>query len=170
MLEGAGMKFFCLGYLDLAKWQRMSVQERNSWQQQRFAYDKELRRAGYFLGGALFQPAEQAVSVRLQNDQVAVGGGPWFGGHEQVASLILLDARDLNHAIQLLSKHPGIRAGGFEIRTVGAPATTEGASKVTTKLCSGEGHEVPDAHLRRRKRHDRRRKTRLLRRIDTTDA
>src|SRR5438105_4019467 len=103
------MKFVCLSYLDEAKWERMSDQERNSFRQQCFAYDKELRRAGYFVGGALLHPARQAASVRLRNGQVTVEGGPWTASHEQVACLILLEARDLNHAIQLLSRHPGIQ-------------------------------------------------------------
>jgi hypothetical protein len=81
-----------------------------------FAYDDELRRGGHFLGGEALQAATNAATVRWRSGQVLVTDGPYAETKEQLGGIMFLEARDLNHAIQLMSKHPGVRAGGFEIR------------------------------------------------------
>jgi hypothetical protein len=82
-----------------------------------FAYDDELRRNGHFAGGHALQSAGNAVTLRWQDGKVAVTDGPYAETKEQLGGILLLEARDLNHAIQLMSKHPGVRLGGpFEIR------------------------------------------------------
>jgi hypothetical protein len=112
------MKFICLGFMDETKWDGMAEQERKSFIERCFAYDDELRRGGHFLGGEALQTARNAATVRFQNGQVVVTDGPYAETKEQLGGLLFLDARDLNHAIQLMSNHPGVRAGGFEIRAV----------------------------------------------------
>ena len=72
---------------------------------------------GIFSGEA-WQAARNAVTLRYQNGQVAVTAGPYAETKEQLGGILFLEARDLNHAIQLLAKHPGVRAGPFEIRAV----------------------------------------------------
>ena len=47
---------------------------------------------------------------------MTVTDGPYAEPKEQLGGILILEARDLNHAIQLLSKHPGVQAGPFEIR------------------------------------------------------
>ena len=81
-----------------------------------FAYDDELRRGGHFLGGEALQVGHSAATVRMRNGQVAVVDGPFAETKEQLGGILLLEARDLNHAIALMSKHPGVAMGGFEIR------------------------------------------------------
>jgi hypothetical protein len=54
--------------------------------------------------------------LRWQNGQVAVTDGPYAETKEQIGGILILEARDLNHAIQLMSQHPGVKAGPFEIR------------------------------------------------------
>jgi hypothetical protein len=110
------MRFICLGFHDETNWDEMSESERNSFMQQCFAYDDELRRGRHFLGGEALQTARNAVTVRWQSGKVAVTDGPYAETKEQLGGILFLEARDLNHAIQLMSKHPGVRAGGFEIR------------------------------------------------------
>jgi hypothetical protein len=110
------MKFVCLGFHNETNWAEMSENERKSFMEQCFAYDDELRRGGHFLGGEALQPAREAATVRYRGKQIVVTDGPYVETKEQLGGILFLEARDLNHAIQLLSKHPGIRAGGFEIR------------------------------------------------------
>jgi hypothetical protein len=81
-----------------------------------FAYDDELRRGGHFLGGEALQTSLNAATVRCRNGQIVVTDGPYAETKEQLGGILFLEARDLNHAIQLMSKHPGVGAGGFEIR------------------------------------------------------
>ena len=110
------MKFICFGFHDETSWTEMSESERKSFMERCFAYDDELRRGGHFLGAEALQPARNAATVRYQSGQVMVTDGPYAETKEQLGGILFLEARDLNHAIQLMAKHPGIRAGGFEIR------------------------------------------------------
>jgi hypothetical protein len=114
------MKFLCLGYLDKAAWDALSESERNSFTEECFAFDDELRRGGHFLGGEALQPASNAATLRRQNGKVLVTDGPFAETKEQLGGILFLEARDLNHAIQLVSRHPGIRVGSFELRAVDA--------------------------------------------------
>jgi hypothetical protein len=112
------MKFICLGFLDETKWAEVPENEQKSFVEQCFTYDDELRRGGHFLGGEALQAARNAATLRYQNGQVVVTDGPYAETKEQLGGILFLEARDLNHAIQLMAKHPGVRAGAtvFEIR------------------------------------------------------
>ena len=110
------MKFICLGFHDETSWAAMPESERQSFMERCFAYDDELRRGGHFLGGEALQAARNAATIRYRGGQVVVTDGPYAETKEQLGGILFLEARDLNHAIQLLARHPGVRGGGFEIR------------------------------------------------------
>jgi hypothetical protein len=110
------MKFICLGFHDEASWSEMPESERQSFMERCFAYDAELRRGGHFLGGEALHAARNAATVRFRSGQVVITDGPYAETKEQLGGLLFLEARDLNHAIQLMARHPGVRTGGFEIR------------------------------------------------------
>lgn len=85
-----------------------------------FAYDDELRNSGHWVGGEALQPASTAMTVSWKNGRAAVTDGPYVETKEQLGGIMMLEARDLNHAIQLISQHPAVRYGTpFEIRPVG---------------------------------------------------
>ncbi len=114
------MKYICLGYMDEQKWESISASERNRFMDECFAYDDELRRNGHFIGGEALQPSRNAATLRWHDGKASVVDGPFTETKEQLGGILVLEARDLNHAIQLMSKHPGIRLGGsFEIRPAG---------------------------------------------------
>ncbi|MEO1402169.1 MAG: YciI family protein [Cyanobacteria bacterium J06635_1] len=110
------MKFICLGYLDHTQWDEKPKDEQTAYIEACFAYDDELRRGGHFIGGEALQSVRSAATLRFQNGQVTVTDGPYAETKEQLGGILLLEARDLNHAIQLMSHHPGVRSGAFEIR------------------------------------------------------
>jgi hypothetical protein len=110
------MKYVCFGYMEEKKWETMSSNEREALIEEYFAYDDVLRAGGHFLGGEALQGARNAATLRFQNGKVAVTDGPYAETKEQLGGILLLEANDLNHAIQLMSKHPGLRNGPFEIR------------------------------------------------------
>jgi hypothetical protein len=112
------MKYVCLGYIDQARWQSLPESERNAVMDGCFAYDDELRRAGHFAGGEALSDARNAATLRFRDGQVTVTDGPFTETKEQLGGILLLEARDLNDAIQLMSRHPGVRVGPFEIRPV----------------------------------------------------
>jgi len=110
------MKFVCLGYIEAGKFEGMSESERNAFVDGRFAYDDVLRKGGHFAGGEALQPASKAVTLRSRAGKVMVTDGPYAETKEQIGGILILEADDLDHAIRLMSEHPGVRAGPFEIR------------------------------------------------------
>jgi hypothetical protein len=110
------MKFVCLGYFDEKNWEALSEGERNALMDACFAYDDELRKGGHFLGGEALQDARRAATLRHRNGKLSVTDGPYAETKEQLGGILILEATDLNHAVQLMSKHPGVRVGPFEIR------------------------------------------------------
>jgi len=109
------MKYICLGYMEANEFETMSDSERSAFVDGCFAYDDVLRKNGHFAGGEALQSASSAVTLRFRNGKVIVTDGPYAETKEQLGGILILEANDLNHAIQLMSKHPGVRAGPFEI-------------------------------------------------------
>ena len=110
------MKYICLGYIEEKKWETLPERERNAMMDNCFAYDDELRKNGHFAGGEALQSARNAATLRWKNGKITITDGPYAETKEQLGGILVLEARDLNHAIQLMSKHPGVKAGPFEIR------------------------------------------------------
>jgi hypothetical protein len=110
------MKFICLGYLDERSWDALSDVERNAMMDACIAYDDELRQGGHFVGGEALQSARAAATLRYRNGKVAVTDGPFAETKEQLGGILILEATDMKQAIQLMSKHPGVKVGPFEIR------------------------------------------------------
>ena len=112
------MKYVCLGYYDEKQWGTITESEQNAMMDECFAYDDGLRKRGHFAGGEALQSARNATTLRWQNGKVSITDGPYAETKEQLGGILVLEATDLNHAIQLMSKHPGLKAGPFEIRPV----------------------------------------------------
>ena len=110
------MKFVCLGFLDESRWESLTPKEMDAFMTECLAYDDELRRGGHFLGGEALGPSRDAVTLTMRNGSPAVTDGPFSETKEVLGGLLLLEANDLNHAITLMSKHPGLKIGPFEIR------------------------------------------------------
>ena len=121
------MKFICLGYADEKSWEAMSESQRNALMDECLAYDDVLRKNGHFAGGDALQSARNARTLRWQKGQVLVTDGPYAETKEQLGGILVLEARDLNQAVELMSKHPGVKAGPFEIRP------TEDLSAIVTE-------------------------------------
>ena len=112
------MKYMCLGYWDEKKFEALTEAERNSFLDACFGYDEVLRAKGHFLGGEGLESARTATTVRLKNGKPFVTDGPFIETKEQLGGVLILEAKDLDEAIQLISNHPGIAAAGFEIRPI----------------------------------------------------
>lgn len=110
------MKYICLGYIDENMWGTVAESERNAIMDECFTYDDMLRKNGHFAGGEALQSARNATTLRWRNGKVSVTDGPYAETKEQLGGILILEARDLNHAIRLMSEHPGVKAGPFEIR------------------------------------------------------
>ena len=110
------MKYICLGYIDPKKLTSVSEPELHAMMDSCFAYDDELRAKGHFKGGEGLQPPDTAVTLRYADGRVVVTDGPFAETKEQLGGIMILEARDLNHAVELISKHPGAKFGPWEIR------------------------------------------------------
>ena len=110
------MKYICLGYIQPGEFENMSESERNNMLDGCFSYDDELRKNGHFAAGEALQPPDTAMTLYWKNGKVAVTDGPYAETKEQLGGILVLEARDLNHAIQLISQHPGVKYSSFEIR------------------------------------------------------
>jgi hypothetical protein len=110
------MKFVCLGYFDDKKWETMSETEQKAFVEECFAYDDVLRKGGHIAGGEALESPRKAATLRIKKGKVIATDGPYAETKEQVGGILILEARDRKHAIELLSKHPGLRNGPWEIR------------------------------------------------------
>ena len=128
------MKYICLGYLEPGKFENMSESERNTVLDECFGYNDELRKNGHLVAEEPLQPPNTAVTVGWKNGKVAVTDGPYAETKEHLGGIQVLEARDLNHAIQLVSQSPGAEvevwdhrdtsSGGFERNDDGERAAT----------------------------------------------
>ena len=113
------MKYVVLGFFDEAAFAQIPQADEQSMMEVCFAYDDELRRGRHFLGGEALDSARNAVTLRMKDGEVQVTDGPYVETKETLGGFLLLEARDLNHAIALMSKHPAVSSFGvttFEIR------------------------------------------------------
>ncbi len=110
------MKYICFGYLDVHQWSKLTQDEQNAMIDACIAYDEGLKRDGHWGGGEGLQGPETATMVRFQHDKVSVTDGPYAETKELLGGLLILEARDLNHAIHLISNHPGVKMGPWEVR------------------------------------------------------
>lgn len=112
------MKFAFLGYSLEQIWNDKSKSDQDVMLEDCFTYDKKLLKDGHMLDdGAALQPSRRAKTLRWRNGTVVVCDGPFAETKEQLGGVGLLEARDMAHAVELLSKHPGLRYGAtFEIR------------------------------------------------------
>ena len=82
-----------------------------------FEYDDHLRANGHWAGGEVLQPPETALTLYWKNGKVATTDGPYAESKEQLGGILVLEARDMNHSIQLMTQHPALKYGSvFEIR------------------------------------------------------
>jgi hypothetical protein len=114
------MKFALLGYHLEQNWDAKSKSEQDAMVEECFTYDKSLLKDGHMLNdGAALQPSSNAKTLRWQNGAAVVCDGPFAETKEQLGGVGLLEARDMAHALEFMSKHPGLRYGStFEIRPI----------------------------------------------------
>ena len=112
------MKYLCLVYLDEKMRDALPNAELNAWMDDARAYYDALRRRGHFLDARALQPVSAASTLRVRGGKTLLSDGPFAETHEQLAGIILIEARDLNEAIQVASKTPGARYGSVEVRPI----------------------------------------------------
>jgi hypothetical protein len=110
------MKYICLGYLEPGKFEGMTEGERHATFDECFEYNDHLRASGHLVAEVALQPP----TLYWKNGKVTTTDGPYTETKEQLGGIQILEARDLNHAVQLVSQQPGFKygLGPIEIRPV----------------------------------------------------
>ncbi len=112
------MKYLCMVFYDEKKLNALSESESQALDDESLAYDHTLRERGHFVAAQALESVHAATTVRLRSGKVSVTDGPFAETNEQIGGFILIEAKDLNEAIQLASKIPSVRLGGIEVRPV----------------------------------------------------
>jgi hypothetical protein len=112
------MKYLCMVFCDEKKLNALSESESQALDDESLAYDGDLRKRGHFVAAQALESVHAATTVRLRSGKVSVTDGPFAETNEQIGGFILIEAQDLNEAIQLASKIPSIRLGGVEVRPI----------------------------------------------------
>jgi hypothetical protein len=105
------MKYLCLVYMEQSNLD--AVPDREC-----MAFGEDLRKSGKYIAAEALKPIDTATTVRVRNGKVSVTDGPFAETKEQLAGFYLIDAPNLDAAIQVAAKIPPARAGSIEVRPV----------------------------------------------------
>jgi hypothetical protein len=112
------MKYLCLIYDEEQKLAALPKAEGEALMGEYFAFTKAIQASGHYLGGNDLQPVRNATSIRIRNGQMSTTDGPFAETKEQLGGYYLIEAKDLNEAIQVASRIPSAKLGTIEVRPV----------------------------------------------------
>jgi len=109
------MKYMLLIYLDE---NGLSEGERAQCYQESAQYAQELARSEKYIGAGPLHPTSTATSVRVRDGKRLVTDGPFAETREQLGGYYLIDAKDLDEAMDIAAQVPAGKFGTVEIRPV----------------------------------------------------
>jgi hypothetical protein len=112
------MKYLCLIYDEEAKFGTMSKADGDALMQDYFTFTKEIRASGHYLGGNDLQPTRSATTIRVRNGRLSTTDGPFAETKEQLGGYYLVEAKDLNEAVQVAARIPSAKRGSIEVRPI----------------------------------------------------
>ena len=112
------MRYLCLIYENEKEWESKPQSELEGLMGEYFAFTEDIRSKGQLAAGEALQPTQTATTVRVRNGKISTTDGPFVETKEQLGGFYLIDAKDLNEAIQIASRIPSARFGGVEVRPV----------------------------------------------------
>jgi hypothetical protein len=112
------MKYLCLAYEEESTLNALSRAEWSVLRDETLSYVDELRRNGHLISAEPLQSIRTAATVRVRDGNVSITDGPFAETKEQLGGFFLINARDLNEAIQVASRWPSARFGSIEVRPI----------------------------------------------------
>ena len=112
------MKYLCMIYDDEKQMAAMPKSEADRFMGDYFTFTENIRQSGHYIAGEALQPVSTATTVRLRNGKLSTTDGPFAETKEQLGGFYLIEARDLNDAIQVASRIPSARYGSIEVRPI----------------------------------------------------
>jgi hypothetical protein len=112
------MKYLCLIYDDEKTFATMPKSQLDVMMGEYFAFTNDIRKSGHYLAGEALQPVQTATTVRVRNGKLSTTDGPFAETKEQLGGFYMVNARDLNEAIQIAGRIPSAKFGSIEVRPV----------------------------------------------------
>ena len=112
------MKYLCLIYDDESKRGTMPKEQADAIMPEYHAFTESIKKSGQYIGGEALQPAQNATTIRVRQNKVSTTDGPFAETKEQLGGFYLINAKDLNDAIQVASRIPSARTGSVEVRPI----------------------------------------------------
>jgi hypothetical protein len=112
------MKYLCLIYDDEKQYETMTKEQGDAFMGEYFAYTEGIKSSGHYIAGEALQPVSTATTIRLRNGKISTTDGPFAETKEQLGGFYLVEAKDLNEAIQVASRIPSVKIGSIEVRPV----------------------------------------------------
>jgi hypothetical protein len=112
------VRYLCLIYENEKQWETMSQEDAGAVFGEYGAFTEGIKQSGHLLGGEALQPTNAATTVRVRQGKISTTDGPFAETKEQLGGYYLINAADLNEAIQIAAKIPGARTGSVEIRPI----------------------------------------------------
>jgi len=125
------MKYLCLICAEMVMEQMSETDAAVHYEEYR-AFTDDIRASGHLVGSNRVLPASAATTVRVRNGKISTTDGPFAETTEQLGGYYVVEARDLNEAIQVAAKIPGARLGCVEVRPIAEDAQTLRALGVGT--------------------------------------
>jgi len=119
------MKYLCLAYEEEQKLNALSESEWHALRDETLVYVEELRKRGQYVTSAALQSVHTATTVRVRNGRLSATDGPFAETKETLGGIVLIEARDLNDAIQVAANWPSARIGSIEVRPIEEELPTE---------------------------------------------
>jgi len=117
------MNYVCLIYHDEDQLDAIPAAEWNGLIDEHVAFDESLERSGHWITARPLEPSSTATTVRVRNGKVSITDGPFAETKEQLGGFFLIEAKDLDDAIDVASRIPSARYGIVEVRPVRDLAT-----------------------------------------------
>jgi hypothetical protein len=112
------MKYLCLIYDDEKKMNAMTKADTEAFMGEYFAFTEDVRKKGHYVAGEALHPVSSATTVRVRNGSMVTTDGPFAETTEQLGGFYLIEARDLNEALQVAARIPSAKMGSIEVRPV----------------------------------------------------
>ena len=116
------MKYICLLYQEEAQFPKMSREEQQKATREFQSFAEDIKKSGNYETSAGLAPTSAATTVRVRNGKMSTTDGPFAETKEQLGGFFLINAKDLNEAIQIAAKIPGARWGAVEVRPLWDPS------------------------------------------------
>jgi hypothetical protein len=115
------MRYLCLIYSDESRWPKLPKAETDGMLADYMAFGESIQKSGHYIRGERLRPTSSATTVRIRDGKLSTTDGPFAETKEQLGGFYLIEAKDLDDALQVASRIPGARVGSIEVRPIWEP-------------------------------------------------